>query len=321
MKRVIVYLVLFLLPFLLNALVIYFVDPYNLIREGKYIPDEVKYRCIGRTATTIPRGQVTWKMAKYARHPLPNVVFGDSRMTLMNEDYFTAHTGEELYNFAIAGGNLRTSIDFFWYCTTKTSLKRVFFQVGFINFNDKVYYDIVSPYWKFSNNLLTYFTNQDVCIDTYSLLYYNKSRNENFVNIDYRERKIDKWQRGYDLLELRMNDFIYPTNYLNEFKKIVNYCKKNGIEIYFIHIPNHRNFIDKVREYDKEVEFQAYFEDLKSLSPLIKASSLYPFTQNDANYKDVFHFKDEFADSISTEIWKEYINVYYQPAIAQTTKP
>lgn len=319
MKRVFVHLLLFLLPFLLNIAIVYVVDPYNLIHEGKYISDEAKYKCIRRTAATIPRGQVPWKMAMYDRNPIPNVVFGDSRMTHLNGDYFTQNTGEELFNFAIAGGNLRTSIDFFWFCTTKTSLKRVFFQVGFINFNDKVYYDIVAPYWKFSSNLLTYFTNQNVCIDTYSVLYYLATDNEDFVNIDYHERSINLWQRGYDLIDLRMNDFVYPSNYLNEYRKIVNYCKENGIEIYFIHIPNHRSFIDKIREYDKEKEYQAYFEDLKSLSPLINPTSLFNFTQTDENYKDVFHFKTEFADSISNEIWKQYIHLYFQPPLAQQT--
>jgi hypothetical protein len=271
------------------------------------VPDEVKYKCIRRTAATIPRGQVSWKMADYERNPVENVIFGDSRMTHLNADYFTTETGEPTFNFAIAGGNLQTSIDFFWFCTEHIKLKRAFFQVGFINFNDNVNYDIVEPYFKYKENLLNYFTGRSVCIDTYAVIYYLIGKSEKFVDINHRERKIDLWKRGYDLIDLRLTEYAYPDNFLAEFEKISAYCTENDIELKFIRLPNHTSFSDKLTEYDKEGSFKAYCDDLERLGGLIYPFSLEEFTRNDDNFKDVFHFYTNYADSISSEVWKQYL--------------
>ncbi|HBH49064.1 MAG TPA: hypothetical protein DDX98_10510 [Bacteroidales bacterium] len=308
MKRIFTHLFLFLLPFILNTVIVYIVDPYNIIYKSHIVPDEAKYKCIRRTAATIPRGQVPWKMAEFERNPKANVVFGDSRMTHLNAKYFTEQTGEEMYNFSIAGGNLKTAIDLFWFSTEHINLKRAFFQIGFINFNDNVNYEIVSPYFKFKQNSLNYFNSRSVCIDTYSVLYYLISGNENFADIEYRERNIDLWQRGFDLVDFRLTDFIYPENYLSEFKKIFDYCKQNNIELKFIHIPNHESFEPKIVKHNKEAEYQGYFNDLNNLGGLISPKEeLEAFTSNKENYKDVFHFYPSFADSISNAIWRKYL--------------
>jgi hypothetical protein len=308
MKRIYTHLGLFLLPFILNAFIVFLVDPYNFINKSHLISDEAKYNCICRTTTTIWRGQVPWKMENFDRNPMQNVSFGDSRMTHINDKYYKEQTGEGIYNFAIAGGNLKTSIDFFWYCAERTKLKNVFFQLGFMNFNDNVNYDILTPYRSFKSNTLNYFISGSVWIDTYSLLYYVISGDKKFADINYRERKIDTWQRGYNLVDLRLTEYAYPQKFIKELDKISEYCKLNDIKLTFIYLPTYKSFQDKIEYYGREDSFQSFFKEINKLGDVVNPSSFKEFSDNAENYKDVFHFNQRFDDSVSTGIWKEYLN-------------
>jgi len=308
MKRTYTRLLLFLVPFILNAFIILVVDPYNILNTG-LIPKETKYRCIGRSGASLPRGQVPYKMAQFDRSPIQNVIFGDSRMTHLNCKYFVKKQKEGIYNFAIAGGNVQTAIDFFWFCAEKIKLKRVFFQIEFMNFSDAVNYDLVKPYRDYKESIFKYLISKSASIDTYALIYYLISANDRFVDICYHERNIDTWKRSYDGFEKKLSIYKYPKIYLSEFNKIKNFCLEQNIDIYFIILPNYITYYDVIRKHEMVDDYNTFISNINRLGTLLEPVSLGGFTKDKNNYRDIFHYCAHRFDSISNEIWKQYFRI------------
>ncbi len=305
MKKIYLKLFVFLSPFIINALLIIMVDPYNFLGLSHIIPDSYKIKCLGRTMETTPRGNICWKILEYGRSPKENILIGDSRMVHIDNSLSEKIIGEEVYNFSIPGANFRTVNDIFWEAAKNKDLKQVYLQVGFLNFSKNVAYDLMESLNEYRREPFKYFYDKDIIEDTWVNIYYYFSHDENYVNLDYRERDVDLWSRAQRLTDGRLAKYEYSTDYEKELKKISEYCKKNNIGLYFILLPTQKGFTDKVASKGLDNEYDMFNSFIESLGNTISFNHMDQFTSNKANFKDYFHYHQEARDSITCLLWQE----------------
>lgn len=305
MKKLYFKLFLFLSPFIINTLLIVIVDPYNFLGISHVIPNTYKMKCIGRTMETTPRGNICWKILEYERNPKENILIGDSRMVHIDNSLSEKIMGEEVYNFSVPGANFRTLNDIFWEAAKNKDLKRAYLQVGFLNFSKNVTYDLMESLNKYRREPFKYFYDKDIIGDTWVNIYYYIAHDDNYVDINFRERDVDLWSRAQKLADGRLARYEYPTEFEIELKKISEYCKKNNIELYFILLPTQKEFTDKVVSKGLEDEYAEFNAFVRSLGNTISFEQMQQFTSDRANFKDYFHYHQEMLDSITCLLWQK----------------
>ena len=79
-KKLINRLALFSVPFLLGAIFIAVVDPYDFLNLSKIINEETKFKIAQQLNPCF------WKLNKFAHNPNQFVIIGDSRMESMDTE-------------------------------------------------------------------------------------------------------------------------------------------------------------------------------------------------------------------------------------------
>jgi hypothetical protein len=296
---------IFLSPFILNAFLIIIVDPYNFYNVSHIVPDENKKACIGRTMESTPRGNICWKLLEYERNPLENILIGDSRMVHIHDSISENILGEKVYNFSVPGANFITLKDIFWEAVENKNIKNIYIQISFLNFSKNVNYDLKANLDKFRSSPLKYLYDKDIISDTWTNIYYLASKNPKIVDINYRERNVDSWERARIMSVRRLERYDYSEEFEQELNKISRYCKDNKINLYYILIPNHVGFNELVEEMGAEDEYQTFINFVHSQGETINLKTLQQISSNDNNFKDYFHFEPAILDSLTKMIWKE----------------
>src|SRR5271166_4620189 len=122
-------------PFGLYALLIYLIDPFNFLGGPSIVSNQVKMR------TAYPLNYCLWKMPAFARHPLPQLLLGDSRMDALRSERVKELTGADYFNLAYGGATLREIIGSFWFASRHTNLSRVYIGLDFNLYTDYEQYD------------------------------------------------------------------------------------------------------------------------------------------------------------------------------------
>jgi hypothetical protein len=305
MKKLYLKIVLFLSPLILNAILVFLVDPYNFFNISHIIPDEGKEKCYRRTMESVPRGSICWKINEYMRNPSDYVLLGDSRMARMNSEISRSIIGVKVYNFTVPGGNYRTLKDIFDIVTQSNKhLKELYIELVFLNFNQNVNYDLLPFLTKFQNKPLTYLYDKNIIRDTWVNLYYYFSENEDYISLSVREKDVDEWKRASRLIDERLSNFKYPDNYVRDLYAIKAYCEKNHIALYFILPPTYVEFDKRVEEKGLTQEYQDFHSLVRSLGSTVDLDHMHAFCSNRSNYKDYFHFQNYLLDSIAKVIWR-----------------
>ncbi len=306
MKKLFFKLSIFLSPFILNALLVVIVDPYNFYNISHIIPDSDKKKCIGRTMETTPRGNICWKILEYERNPTEEVLIGDSRMVHINNSISGEVLGKEVYNFSIPGANFMTIHDIFWEAIKNPNLNTVYVQISFLNFSKNVTYNLMESLDKYRKAPLRYLYDKDIIVDSWVNIYYSFSRNENFIDINYRERDVDNWGRSKMLSDRRLDRYSYSVEYEGDLMEMERYCEENNIKLIFILIPTHVEFIDKIEEKGFINEYTTFKNFVQSLGQTINLKYMEESNMDGIlKYKDYFHYQPETLDSITRLIWQE----------------
>lgn len=300
MKKLYLQLILFLSPFLLISLLVVIVDPYDFFNISNLISDDQKIKCLNRSNASSPRGNILWKTIAFRRDPAPNIILGDSRMVDINPVIFEKQYGEKVANLAIPAGNNKTIIDLFWMAARTTKLKNVFIQTNFNRYNALFTFDLYEKTRQLIDRPLFYFGNWDYIEDSFALLYYILSKDEEYVNQSFKYQK-DNWSLTEKLIIKEMSeiDYIYPQKIFDDFTVIAHYCKENNINLQFIIAPDNYEYHSYIRVFKMEKEYERFKNDIRKLGNTIDLDEGLPFSFNKKNYLDHFHLHPEYADTIA----------------------
>ena len=164
MKKLFLNFFIFSAPFIFLALIIIKVDPYNYFSDNSQNNDAKQ-----KIARKI--NYALWKIVEYKRHPLPNILLGDSQMGRLKRSDILEIADKEFYNFSYGGATLPEMINTFWFAAETVKLKNAYFGISFNHFN--VYNgakDRVTSARQIISNPLLYLVNRNVLSATLHLL-------------------------------------------------------------------------------------------------------------------------------------------------------
>ncbi|MEG1556949.1 MAG: hypothetical protein RR235_04385 [Oscillospiraceae bacterium] len=318
MKRLIKKLCIFSIPFAVAVIMFFIFEPYD-------------YFGLKDNATYISKPLSS--MRELMQVEPENIILGDSRMANLNTEYINGLTGEKYTMMGFGGAQLGESMELFWYSTTHTKLKKVYFGVSFytssgdqpagrIPFVEENANSILSfmknfNHWLEALDTLKYKTQNKLAflLGNHSWLWYPEDPTT-FDVVPLDETRGVKYRKNIEdyceVLKKNMNGFVLEDSVLLRLEEIIDYCDKEGIELIFVFPPMQRAVFELV------TEPLCIDDDIKKMKDfLIERATVYDlefknaFTDDEDNFYDGFHLasdkKHYLAELLFTDIDSEAI--------------
>lgn len=297
----------FCIPIFIYAIFILLVDPYEFINFSHIIDSETKIKVIRRSDESLPRGHMLWKTTHFKRHPAKNILIGDSQGVGFDEKLISNLSGEEYYNFCISGASYETMFKTFWFATETTQLKKVYFQLGFMNYNAKRSYDIFHFAQDYIDKPYLYFTTKEILFDSFYNFMYKITKDENLIKYDFHYEDVEiRNIRSKEILELFFKKgYKYPDKYFQELKAISEFCFENNIQLNFIIMPIYKEAKNYFIENNLLEYNQKFKQDIKSLGKTYDYEIKSGFSMDRDNFYDYFHNIPIIYTQLAYRIWAE----------------
>ncbi len=309
MKKFLIKLLIFSTPIIISWISITIVDPCNFYNIFKIVDDNSKLKIINRSYDSQTYGNILWKWLEFKRKPIKNIIIGDSQSYFIKTDLIKELTAENYYNFSIPGANPETKFSIFWFATKQVKLNHVVIQLSFpkwnINDEDHNLFDLTQDY---INKPYLYLFSPTVLMDSFQNIRYK-------LTGEY-EKGINKIQFPITNEKNQIFDFylqgiykiyIYPDKYVDELKKISNYCNYNHISLEIIIFPIHQRYFNYLSNHKLEQFNNRFIADLHELCTIHNFSTDSIINKNQNNFKDYFHQNQIITDSLTCRIWEKRI--------------
>lgn len=296
LKKLVKRLALFSIPFLLGALFITLVDPYDFLNISSAVPEEIKQKIAGQFNPCF------WKLNKFEQNPNPYVIIGDSRVASFDTEMIKEVSGKKYTNLGYGGASLREVIETFWIISKQTKLKEVYIGVDLTNYNDYEITNRAELYKVTRENPAFYFVNRGVWEAAYYDLNTFLLKEEFTVGVPDMARD-EFWKESIAIRKKYFDKYAEPKNYRKEFEKIAQYCRKNDIKLEFIIFPTHV----EIQEVIVEENFSKWADNMRS--DLIQWGRVYDFdwendlTKDRENFDDPVHINLENRKIVAEGIW------------------
>jgi hypothetical protein len=284
-KKNVIKLILFLIPFLIYILLIAILDPFNYFNMGGLIPGKIK----GDISPVI--NECLWKVIDYNRNPGQSILLGDSRMALVNKDTVRIKYKRKFYDLSYASASLKEIINSFWFICEKNRIDTVFIAISLEKYNQTFIRDRVEGAISVLSNPLLYFSNYNVPQASYLCLkeFFSESNislnKPEITNEEFWEYQIDVSGKKY------YSSYIYPQVYYDDLQKISSYCSNNGIKLVFIIFPVHKDLQDLVSLFKLEAENETFINDISEFGEIIDFCFVNTITADKKYFSDPFHIR------------------------------
>lgn len=289
-------ILLFSLPLLLFVVGIMVIDPYNMFGSQVFSKEQKKN-------TAFRLNYALWRYIEFDKNPNENILLGDSRMDVLDNEAVKNLTGRDFYNLSFGGGTLPEIIQTFWYADDVISLEEVKIGLNFGQYNGREKKNRCVEAENILNNKGLYFINQSV-INSSGLMLKNAFTKKNEVV----GKPVDRekfWERQLQTAGSQIyKDYLYPTNFYTQLKEIAEHCKKKGIKLSFVILPTHIDLQNQILASNREKELERFVQDLYSLGTVYNFHQKSTLTTNEDYYRDPFHFKSEVRNEVIKYIFE-----------------
>jgi hypothetical protein len=289
---------MFLLPLLLLAGAIAYIDPFEYFAMPSNISSEVKGAGSSRLNYAL------WKTVHYRKNPEPNLILGDSRVGQINEKLIGRFTDEKYYNFGYGGGSLPEIISTFWFAAGETRLQHVYIGINLSLYNEYLSRNRVPGALSILQNPLLYLINRDVW--KASFLVAKKV----WLGMDTDIEKPPMNQEQFWMYQLTTTAdryygrYAHPDKYYKELSQIVDYCRTNGIELVFLILPTHIDLQNCISQhYGLQQAAEQMLTDLCGLGTTIDFNYPNGLTEAKENFSDPYHLKSQAMEKVVEDVW------------------
>jgi len=305
-------LALFSVPAVVCLVVMIMIDPFNFFGVSHVVPDGLKSEVSQKI------NYAMWKMLAYRQDPVPNLLLGDSRVADLDEQYVEEISGVPWTNFGYGGGSLREAIQTFWFASEQVELERVCFGVNLHTYNANNNKDRVSEVEAALRNPLLYCVNANVVTAAGKLITAmimgepEPIGRPPMTREEFWEFQLEQVTRVY------FEGYRYPTEYHRDLTEVAEYCLGHGIELSFVIMPNHVELQAKVGEHGLEEAAVQFRQDFIHWGPVYDFAFPNTMTGDQANYRDPYHFDEDFMQLIVRTVWgteRDFVRIL-EPEVA-----
>jgi hypothetical protein len=313
----------------LIALVNYIIDPFGMNNHYLF----KGYNNVKKTNTVYT---YRVKTNTIVNHQFDTLLLGTSRVGVMNPKVIDKYLKGKSFNFAIPASTTEIQYQIFLYNLKFNRIKNLIYGIDFMAFNQhrtiqKDFKDYAEVQKKIEKG--TILSNYDLY---FNLKTFKESLNllyQNFLHtapIKVRYLKSNGMRKFYDhedavknsrfnmkknieeslFLYFNKDDGLYKEyqfskNYLDYFKKTVNYCKENNIKTWVYIPPMHLSHLKELYAKGYQEEFEKFQRELVNVTNFIDFNGKNSITINDANYWDSSHLKSNQTDIIMKRLFNE----------------
>lgn len=315
----------------------YIVDPNGFNRMLE-IPKFNKIKAQGSDSMPIQ-----YKMPQLAKGGWDNLMMGTSSIGVMDNNVVSKYLGGKTFNLSQPSSAMPVQFDSFMYAVHYNDIKNVVYAVDFLSFNKnrKLNDDYVQLKDKLRNfdTFYTYsiYLNKDTLMKSLKLIWENYNENitpsarylengqriyQNYVYADKRG-EFDLYKNMTEVASYLLSkngyyeNYDYSEKYMNEFKKIVSYCKKNNINLYVYISPLYKDFLTAMANAGLSEEFEYFKKNIALITDYIDFTQNNEIVDNIDNFWDPLHLRVENTDMIMDDVFKDSkkdlkYGVYYE---------
>jgi len=285
----------FILPIFIWIILVIIVDPFNYFNLLNKISKEVKIESAQKLNSLL------YNVLDFKNNPQPNIIIGDSRIRKLPTDRIKEITGDSYYTLHTNAAKFNEIIDLFWEVNKYSKLENVILGINFNIYNEYAYSDRVTDVKKLIETPLMYIFNQDILETVFLTL---KKQIQGIKKEPKRDGK-KFWE--YTINTTAKNQYSKwkkPENIIERLKEIDAYCKEKNINLTLLIVPNHRDFHDRLVEFELVEKERLFKQELKIMSNVID----YDFPNQITNCRDCFGDPLHTTDSISKVIVEDMFN-------------
>lgn len=300
MRKISYKILILSVPFVIIALIIFYIDPYNYWNLSNSNDTQRK---IGISKSL---NEVLWNLLDYRNSKCENILLGDSRMEAVHDDILKNVCNENYYNLGFGAANGNEIITTLEYLIDTYKLKNIIIGINLDQYNFSNNRERISGVVRLINNPFLYVTNLNVLEATYYLLINKITQKNNIIQTTPDISKEEFWNYQIKISGVRyFSNYIYPEDYYNRFLKIKSKCKEKNINIKIIIFPEHSDLNKLVKMYNlKDYEIK-FINDMKSIGDVYDFNFDNEITTNKDNFKDPFHCTAEIDKKIMEIVWNK----------------
>jgi hypothetical protein len=295
MERLLIRASILAAPFIMLALFVAVVDPFNLFGVSWIVSEEIKEDTAGELHNAL------WKLQKFKKAPVSRIILGDSSMAALDTDEIRWLAGEEYFNFAYGGGTLPEAIKTYWLAARMTHLDAVYFGIGFVMFNEYDNLDRVSEARAISENPLLYLSNRVVLHAAFVAVRVALGAAPPRPGAPSLDRDAFwRFQIDESLPEM-LYRYKYPATVAAQLLEIAEDCRRHGTRFVVVIPPTELELQRKVVALGRGAEDSQFKRFVATLGPVYDFDYPNSFTAKRENFSDPFHTLDN--NEIIEEIW------------------
>jgi hypothetical protein len=293
MRLFVTRLAIFVVPWILYALAVVLVDPFDKFRVGHLVPETSK----AMAAPVFNNG--LWKVIRFEQDPGENITLGSSQMNNIKVSLIKDVSGLDYRNLAINGGSLVDIIQMFWFAESKTTLRRVCIGVNISNFNRATDRDLLSGALATERSALSYVVNRDVLAAGANLVaatYFGGSLRSDAPAMS----KDAFWEREITYGTARnFFNYRFDEDAFLRLQEVAAYCRTHGIDLKFLILPSHQEVHAQIRAFGVTAAWAGLARRLSELGRTYDFDVDDGTTSDRARFNDPFHFDQSVARAIA----------------------
>jgi len=273
---------------------------------------------------------IKYKMPNLRNGNWDNIMLGTSRIGLMDTKVVNKYLGGKTFTMSQPGSAIPIQYDSFLYAIKFNNVKNVVYGIDFMSFNKNI--KLNNDYVQFKEELQSfgrfytfdmYFNIGKVkkSIDTilnnssnhsrYGAMY-SENGERHFYQYKQRlregtfdlQRSIDKHIKWYFSKVGNYYNYEYSSKYMQQFKRIVDYCNNNSIKLYVYIPPMYSKHFYAIKESGLKDEFEQFKKDLAKITDYIDFTGVNSITNNRNNYWDSSHLRKEHTELIMAKLFR-----------------
>jgi len=317
MKRFLLKLCLYLLPFLVMLGAFLVLEPYDY------------FGLRGGDSTYLSRPLSA--VREMLREKPKNIILGDSRMANLNTDYICELTGEEYMMLGFGGAQTGELLELFWYAAEHCELEKVVFGLNLYSscgeqgagripavieraedpadfvFNANIWLEAINNgKMKLVNLAATLLGRPD-------MMQFHEDPTDFTLPQTVSDARGEVYRADLEAYCEILKIGLTPQSevqqqLLNRIGEVIDYCEENGIELIFVYPPMHVSVMDLViNAQGLNAQMEKYKTYLRGRSVTIYDMEFEnAFTCDEDNFYDGFHLmnskKQYFAELLFTDI-------------------
>lgn len=258
-----------------------------------------------------------------------NLMLGTSRIGLMDTNVTDTYLGGKTFTMSLPGSAMPLQFDSFLYAVKFNNVKNIIYGIDFMTFNKNLKFN--DDYVQFKDELQSFgkFHTYDIYFNMKTLkksidtilnnssehpkryAFYSENGMRHFPNLEQKlkngdfniQHSINKHLQQY----FRKNhgfysNYEYSSEYMHMFKKIVNYCHENDINIYVYIPPMYFEHFYALRKAGLKSQFETFKRELVKITDFIDFTGVNSITTNKNNYWDSSHLRTEHTEIVMAKL-------------------